>query len=230
MIRRFSENLLLTLLTISYWVYSKFWRMEHIRKPARQGSRLWAHWHGDELVLVMEFARRGMAVMSSRSRDGERMKWVLELLGYHVVRGSSSRGGAAGLKGLIDAVRKEGLEASLAVDGPRGPRNVVKPGIVKLAQETGRDLVPGAAAASRKFVFKNSWNQCYVPFPFSRCVVVYGNPVHVPTTATEEEREAIRLKLETTLTLLKAEAENTVAARKLRVLRKVKSAATEIGL
>ena len=214
MLRSLAEALLLTLLAAIYWIYSKFWRLEHINEPARGVPRLWAHWHGDELLLVMAFAGKGMAVMSSHSKDGGRMKRVLEFLGYHVVRGSSSRGGAGGLKGLIDAVRKEGRDASLAVDGPRGPLHVVKPGIVKLAQETGRELVPGAAAASRRFSFKKSWNQCYVPLPFSRCVVVYGDPIHVPATASEEEREAIRLQLEKTLTLLKAEAENYLTARR----------------
>jgi lysophospholipid acyltransferase (LPLAT)-like uncharacterized protein len=148
-----------------------------------------------------------MAIMASHSRDGELIRRMLTWLGYHVVRGSSTRGGAGGLKGLIDAVRKSGWNASLAVDGPRGPIYRVKPGILKLAQETQVPLVPGAAAASRRFIFKKAWNRCYLPLPFSRCAIVYGDPIWVPADATDEEFEALRQKLERTLWSLKEEAE-----------------------
>ena len=133
---------------------------------------------------------------------------MLTWLGFKVVRGSSTRGGAGGLKGLIDAVAREGWNASLAVDGPRGPIYKVKPGVLKLAQQTQCVLVPGAAAASRRFVFKKAWNRCYLPLPFSRCVIVYGEPIIVPQNITDEEFESMRVRLETTLLALKAEAES----------------------
>src|SRR5262245_36237552 len=107
-----------------YWFYSRFWRVVEVNRPivAPGGkSFVCAHWHGDELLLVGRFNLRPMAVMGSRSRDGELMKRILEWFGFTVVRGSSTRGGAGGLKGLIDSVLKRNLHASLAVDGPRGP-------------------------------------------------------------------------------------------------------------
>lgn len=150
---------------------------------------------------------RKMAVMASRSRDGELMKWVLTLLGFKVVRGSSSRGGAGGLKGLLDAVIKEGCHTSLAVDGPRGPIYEVKPGILAIAQKTGKPIVPVAGSARHRFVFKKAWNQCYLPLPFSKCVVVYGDPVWVSETANEEELQKLRSVLKKNLLDLKAQAE-----------------------
>ncbi len=101
------------------------------------------HWHGDELLLVSAFAGKKIAVMSSWSRDGTLMTLVLRWLGYKVSRGSSNKGGCAGLKGLVDAM-KGGGAASLAVDGPRGPLHRVKPGVLKLAQLTGCPIVPVA--------------------------------------------------------------------------------------
>src|SRR5690606_37189324 len=125
-------------------------------------------------LLIGGHAREGMAVLSSKSADGALMGWVLEKLGYFVVRGSSSRGGAGGLKGLIDAVKRQRREASIAVDGPRGPIYQVKPGILKLAQATGCEIVPGASAASARYTFEQAWNRCYIPYPFARCVIYYG--------------------------------------------------------
>jgi lysophospholipid acyltransferase (LPLAT)-like uncharacterized protein len=124
-----------------------------------------------------------------------------------VVRGSSSKGGAGGLKGLIDAVDKGGFNASLAVDGPRGPIFRVKPGILKLAQATGVPLVPGAASANFRHVFKKAWNRSYLPLPFARGVIVYGEPIYVPKDLSDEAFETYRLKLETELLRLKAKAE-----------------------
>src|SRR5690606_36476314 len=104
-------------------------------------SCLYAHWHGDELVLVGYYSFRRLAVLSSLSKDGTLMAKTLQLLGYEVFRGSSSKGGARGLIGLIRAV-KAGSQAALAVDGPKGPIYEVKPGIVDLAARTGMPIVP----------------------------------------------------------------------------------------
>jgi lysophospholipid acyltransferase (LPLAT)-like uncharacterized protein len=210
-LRKIRDFLAAVLLTIFYRLYRRLWRVQRVRFPHEWGDsavpRVYAHWHGDELLLVGAYIDSGMAVMTSRSEDGELMGRVLRWLGFRVVRGSSSRGGAGGLKGLVDAVRKEGRNASLAVDGPRGPIYEVKPGILKLAQQTGSILIPGAASANRRFVFKNAWNQCYLPLPFATCVIVYGEPISVPPDASGEELERLRLTLEHQLKVLKVEAE-----------------------
>jgi len=193
---------------------NSLWRIDrvHFPDPVRfPGPWIYAHWHGDELMLLGAFADRGMAVMASRSRDGELMKEVLQRLGYFVVRGSSTRGGAGGLKGLIDAVEGGVKEAAVAVDGPRGPIYEVKPGIIKLAQTTGAVIVPGACAARSKFVFKNAWNRCYLPYPFSRAVILCGDPIKVAPESSPEELEAFRLNLEMQLRTLKVEAERRVS-------------------
>jgi lysophospholipid acyltransferase (LPLAT)-like uncharacterized protein len=183
--------------------------MSHVRHPQIPAGKsvLYAHWHGDELLLISAYRHSRMAIMASRSKDGELQTRFLQGLGYHVVRGSSSRGGAGGLKGLVDAVTKEGWNASLAVDGPRGPVYQVKGGIVKLAQVTGCEIIPGAAAASRRLVFKKAWNKAFLPLPFSKCVVVYCESIKVPKEADDAELERLRLRLEGDLISLKVEAE-----------------------
>jgi lysophospholipid acyltransferase (LPLAT)-like uncharacterized protein len=200
-------------ITVLYWTYSRMWRIRMHDVPPDLGStpHIFAHWHGDELLLIGAFKGRGLAVMSSWSRDGSLMTRVLTRLGYRVSRGSSTRGGGAGLKGLVDAI-KEGADAGLAVDGPRGPLHEVKPGILKRAQLTGSVIVPLGCAARRRYIFKNAWNKCYLPLPFSRCAIVFGQPLRVEADATDAQLEASRRDLQAQLLHLAADGSKRVMA------------------
>jgi lysophospholipid acyltransferase (LPLAT)-like uncharacterized protein len=210
MIRRIKILLMSAGVTSFYWLLSRTWRMREMGLPlgpSAPNPKLYAHWHGDELLLVAISIKKKMAIMASRSSDGELMKRVLTFLGFRVVRGSSSRGGAGGLKGLIDIMKTGNYHSSLAVDGPRGPIYQVKPGVLKLAQETGLPIIPTVAWCSNKFIFKKSWNQCYLPMPFSKCIVWYGDPMLVPKGITEEEFESLRKSLEIRMQTLNTEVE-----------------------
>ena len=215
----------------TYWLLSRTWRLRRLLPAggAPEGGYLLAHWHGDELVLFATEAFGGTAVLSSKSRDGERMSQVLGTLGYFVLRGSSSRGGVGGLKGLISAVRKDGRVAALAVDGPKGPIYEAKPGIVKLAQHTGKPIVPIAACARRRFVFSKAWNRCYVPFPFSECVVALGAPLAVPEILSDEALEDWRQRLNEALNLVRQQAEDAIAESRGRTVSPRRSESS-IGL
>ncbi len=209
MFKRLKEIFLSLVIAGLYRLWAKSWRIHYINKP-KHGPHVYAHWHGDELLMIGGYIRSGMAIMASWSRDGSLMKRVLSLLGYRVVRGSSTRGGAAGLKGLIDAVTKEQRDASLAVDGPRGPIYKVKPGVIKLAQQTGRPLVAAASAANRSYIFKKAWNRCYLPLPASKCVIVFGAPRNISKESTEEELEKVRIDLEHEMIQLQGIAEKAL--------------------
>ncbi len=147
-----------------------------------------AHWHGDELALVSRFGSLGLTILVSHSKDGEIMARATRSLGYRVTRGSSSRGAVGGLLALIKAVR-DGHNVVLAVDGPKGPRGVCKPGIVRVVQKAGVPLFPVGVASTRRFVFKKTWNQVYLPLPFSRQVIFIDKPIYFPKKASAEEMD-----------------------------------------
>ncbi len=180
------------------------------RDVSENGTRyVFAFWHGDCMPMSYEadrsvnsFAR--MFMMASQSRDGELMTRFLTLNHFHVVRGSSSRGGARALLKMLHTLQP-GDFAGLAVDAPRGPRHQVnKPGILYLAQRSGRPVVPVASRLDRKWVLK-SWDQMEIPKPFARVEVHYGEPIVVPPDATEKQIEVLRLQLEQSLHTLKNE-------------------------
>ena len=176
-----------------------------------------AHWHGDEIALLPRFGYLNFTVMVSHSWDGERMALAAQALGYRVVRGSSTRGAVGGLLALIKAVQ-EGHGAGLAVDGPRGPRGVCKPGIIRLAQKTGVPLLPTGVAVSRKFVFKKTWNQVYLPLPFSRQVIYFDEPLFFSKNGKADAMEGLCRQVEEALHLAHNRAERMLQNWRLNVL------------
>jgi lysophospholipid acyltransferase (LPLAT)-like uncharacterized protein len=146
---------------------------------AEHADRPWvlSFFHGTQWPLLAWRRRRATVVLVSLSRDGAMQARALALQGLDVVRGSSSRGGVRGLAALVRAMKREGLDAAFAVDGPRGPYGVVKEGAVVAARATGALLVPMGSAAPSALVLKRAWDRFALAWPFSRVTVTLGAPI-----------------------------------------------------
>jgi lysophospholipid acyltransferase (LPLAT)-like uncharacterized protein len=167
-----------------YFVYRALiasWRIHHVEAPelvahfAQNKPVIFAHWHGDELALVYAIQRYKIATMTSTSKDGALIDFVINKLGGATSRGSSTRGAVSALKGLVRLCRG-GRNASVAVDGPKGPIYVAKPGVFELARLCSLPIVPSGAAYSKTHMFARSWNKAQLPLPFSRVVLYFGKP------------------------------------------------------
>lgn len=167
-----------------------------------------AFWHNRVLMMPKAYTGRGMCIMNSLSRDGEIATRVLARFGIASVRGSASRGGAAGFMQLVNAFRR-GLDLAVVPDGPRGPRYVAKPGVIHLARLTGAPLFPVSYAASRCRRL-GSWDRLIIPLPFSRVIIVVGEPLTVERGADEVEIEQARVELQSRLDAATADAESRV--------------------
>ncbi|MDX9736419.1 MAG: hypothetical protein RBU36_19980, partial [Thermoanaerobaculia bacterium] len=100
---------------------------------------------------------------------------------------------------------------ALVVDGPLGPSGVAKGGAVVCAARTGRPLRPVGAAARRGLVLKRSWSRIWLPLPFSRVVVVVGEPLPVPAGMGRTDRERLATELTTRLAAARSRALEEVA-------------------
>ena len=167
------------------WVFYRLWmatwrvtiiESEGLKRALAAGKPLvFAHWHGIELAIVSLVRPYRIATMVSTSKDGELMDFVIRRFGGATSRGSSTRGGIGALKGLL-RLMSGGYQASLAVDGPKGPLHKVKPGVLELSRLAEAHIVPMGAAATRKIVFEKSWNKAFLPKPFSRVCIVFTEP------------------------------------------------------
>lgn len=159
--------------------------------PAIEGPGLVAFWHGDQLPLFGQRPPGRLVAPISLSRDGRLQARVLARLGIADAPGSSSRGGSRAARVLLRAVRR-GAVALMAVDGPRGPRHEVKPGVVFLARASGAPVWPVGVAVGRGLRLKRAWDRYLLPLPFTRAWVVVGEPLRFgPDTDAETARAAL---------------------------------------
>jgi lysophospholipid acyltransferase (LPLAT)-like uncharacterized protein len=170
---------------------------------------IFAFWHGRLLPLIYVHRGRGARVLASAHADGEMLGRAVRLLGFGHVRGSSTRGGGRAVLDLVAAVRA-GHDLGIAVDGPRGPRHVVKPGVAEIAKLSGSAIVPVTTASRRHKTFA-SWDGFELPHPWTRVEVRYGPPVTVPGDADRDAIEAKRLEVERMLIAITAEADRAAA-------------------
>jgi len=179
------------------------WRLRRVRtadfdRRLAGGERcIFALWHARMLPLIYAYRGLGVAALVSRSRDGALISGVIERIGYIAARGSSSRGGQQGFQDLLRCA-ESGRSLTITPDGPRGPRELLKPGVVLLASRTGLPVLPVASASRRAWILR-SWDGFRVPRPFARVWISYGDPVHVPAGLDEAAVEAWRLRLEEAL-------------------------------
>jgi len=157
-------------------------------------------WHGHLLPLCYDRRGEGITVLVSQHDDGEYVVRLLHRLGFRTVRGSSSRGGVQGLKGLFRAAR-DGSDLGITPDGPRGPRHIFKPGALLPAARLGLPIVPMAAGASRGWLL-GSWDRFLVPKPLSTVRIAYGPPRWIPREAGESELERYAEELQEELNRL----------------------------
>lgn len=185
---------------------------EHYRQFTEAGRPvIFVLWHGRLLPLAYHHRHQDLVALVSRSKDGEYIARVLERWGFDPVRGSSSRGGGTALRQLVRRARG-GRTLTLTPDGPRGPRQRMKPGALIAAQMSGLPLIPVAAGADRGWWFE-SWDRFLVPKPGARIRVAYGEPYFVPRDADTAALEEHGRTLEAALNRLTEEVDGVPGDR-----------------
>jgi hypothetical protein len=167
-------------------------------------------WHGRMLMPMLSWRNTGVYILVSEHRDGEIVTSSMVSAGYKTIRGSSSRGGARALAGIVKLSRA-GKSCCITPDGPRGPKWKFQPGAIYAAAKTGLPIIPLTGSASRAHYF-GSWDRFQLPMPFSRGIMLAGEPYFVTGGADPENIEYHRERMEKILTELTLEADSIVGA------------------
>ncbi len=170
---------------------------------------IYAFWHRAVFASAWIWRKTGIAVMVSRSFDGEYIARAIEHFGFVAVRGSSSRGGATALLGMKSQLEHEN-PVVFTIDGPRGPKYVAKPGPVVLARASGVPMAAFYVALSDAWVLK-TWDELMIPKPFAKALVRFSAKVQVPAGADDARMEEFHRGLQSALERVTKFAEENVA-------------------
>jgi lysophospholipid acyltransferase (LPLAT)-like uncharacterized protein len=204
--KRLKESLLLKLAPVSAALLLKALHSSlKIRSVGREipagiksagGQYIMAFWHGTLLLMVYAFVGKPehLTFLVSWHRDGELITRIIKHFGPHPTRGSTTRGGIRALHGLLKKV-KEGYDVAFTPDGPRGPAQKAQEGVIQTARLSGLPILPVGMAARRKSVM-GSWDGFVVPWPFTRVVFAYGDPLLVPRELNAASVESYRARVE----------------------------------
>lgn len=205
---------------IVYWLYRAMfstWRIHFNQHPEaarlidERKPVLLAHWHGDELAVIHLVKRLKLATMTSTSKDGSLVDYVIRRLGGYTSRGSSTRGAISALKGLVKLCR-QGHPTSMAVDGPRGPYHQVKPGVFELSRLCHAPIIPVGVFAPHAFIFKKSWNKAILPLPFTKVFIYFGEPLSPLKKDDDPKSQTLALQLGRAINDASSYAGKTIAA------------------
>jgi len=163
-------------------------------------------WHARLLMMHWAYRGKNVSFLISSHRDGQIIGKAGKLLGYHPIVGSTTRKGFSAFKNMIKALQN-GSDMVIAPDGPKGPRQKAQIGVIELSRITGRPIVPVTFSASKKIVF-NSWDRFVLPYPFSRGVFIWGEPIHVDPKGDRTHLEEKRLLLENRLNEMTEQADH----------------------
>ncbi len=177
------------------WTYRVEFRDED---NAVRGDKpyVFALWHNRMLfaaALCSKKVCRRFSVLISRSRDGEYMASFIHHFGLNVVRGSSSRGGVQALLELVGELRR-GQKTIIAVDGPRGPKYTVHPGVTMLSEQCDIPFVALTVNAKSYWQLK-SWDNTQIPKPFTKVVFEVDKPKKLVAEGREAKCEEVKARL-----------------------------------
>lgn len=203
------------LATLGYWILCFIgktlrWQIinwENLESVYINGRRLiLAFWHGRIFATSYYFRKRGIVVLTSQHRDGEYIAKIIQNLGYGVARGSSSKGSHGATKEALRALQQN-KDVGFAIDGPRGPRYKVKPGATYLAWKTGNPVVPFHVSVEKKWILA-SWDRFEIPKPFSRALLIIGNPIYINSETGRDKIADGEKELQNSLDALRFKGDN----------------------
>lgn len=166
------------------WRYRVRGDAEVRRLRAARQPIVFTLWHGQMLPLLYHHQGEGVAVLISEHNDGEIIARIASRFGFRTVRGSTSRGAARALLGLVREV-EQGHDLAITPDGPRGPARSFAPGTLVVAQRSGAPIVPALVSVRSAWRLR-SWDGFLIPKPFARVTVSYGAPITIDAATARE--------------------------------------------
>lgn len=185
---------------------------EHPRRLLDQGKPfIVTFWHGRLMMMPFNwFPGHPFHMLISAHGDGVMIARTVAYFGIDTIAGSTSRGGLDAVKAMVRKLRA-GETIGVTPDGPHGPRMQATDGAIRVARLARVPILPSTVAVKKRKVM-NTWDRFLVALPFSRGVMIWGDPIEVPADADDTVIAALRRQLETAMNAQAAAADRYVGA------------------
>jgi len=184
----------LYLLSVRVRVLNEDSVFEYLKTGKKGIGAVWHQRFLGVLGYAKKFSKLSPAVIISLSKDGEWVSQVAKRFGFRPIRGSSSRGGTEAFQSMVQYLA-ENQAAIHIVDGPQGPKGIVKAGLIRMAQLSQAAIFPIYISVNRAWI-NRSWDHFLIPKPFSQVLLRWGEPIFLPENMDAETSEATRLEVE----------------------------------
>ncbi len=189
--------------SLSIWaigtLLAKTWRFQvntsEFSNPLIENGtpRIFCFWHSHLLPMAYLLRGTGKTAIVSQSKDGKRAAAVVKLWKNDVVFGSSSQGGFSALRQCLRILNSQ-KSVVVTPDGPKGPREKVKPGVSQLALMSKAPVITISALPARAW-FLNSWDRFMVPKPFTKMNIIVSEPIGSAGKSIEEFSQLVEERL-----------------------------------
>jgi lysophospholipid acyltransferase (LPLAT)-like uncharacterized protein len=203
---------------IRVWIWTLRYHYYHLGPDVRpqlakpDERYIYTFWHENMLLLAYHYGQSNVWILISHHADGQLITEITNRLGFRAVRGSSTRGGVAAVRGMVELGRSDHL--AITPDGPRGPRRQVQPGLIYTAARTGLPIVL-AGIGFRRAWRARSWDRFALPYPCTRAVCISSKLIYVPAELNRETMESYRMHVEKTLSAVQQMAEEWAQTGKM---------------
>lgn len=186
-------------------LYAKTWRYKLVNRQVydqlykNNKKVVMAIWHDSILPCTFLHRHEGMVTIASDSKDGALITYALNKWGFHVARGSSTRGGVKAALKAVKLSSEYKTPCAVTVDGPKGPRHQVKDGAIFIGKKLDKVIVIGLMSC-KKYKRFNSWDKFILPLPFAEITITYSNPIYLSDSMEKEDIEKEKLMLQNCMT------------------------------
>ena len=172
-------------------------------------------WHGQSNLGYAAFPEpKRFAIMASTHPDGQIAAGLAQSFGFTVISGSGAsdrqRHGTGGVGAFRQTLRllEDGFSTIATGDVPPVPGRKLSPGLIAMAQRSGRPIFAIAIVSSRRRVLERVWDKMIFPLPFSRIAFVSEGPFYCEdeTIAAAEVKGSLDRVLERAFVLVDREA------------------------
>ncbi len=165
-----------------------------------------AFWHSQLMMIGYSWkSKKRINILASGHSDGRFGSVVGKYFKLNNVE-ISSKNKAISLKPIFKILQQNNC-IGITPDGPRGPKEIVSEGIIKIANASRVPIIPMGFWSSKNFRLK-SWDSFLITLPFSKCSFVWGEPIQIPSDMRKNELKSFQKILEDKLKENVIKAEN----------------------